>query len=296
MRVAVRLLAAILAGLLAVTACSGSDDSVMPPTGTPSATTDEQANLSPIPAADASAVSEVPIPERGTCWAIPPERALDPEYWFDESEAVPCSEPHTTQTARVLTQSLTEPTIEQAMGKAQTCWNHVRLFLGVNLSHWIPWGVVVFLPSKQEIANGASWVRCDAFLPATWDSTTVRTTTSSAAGIALDPPPEVWACLDEDPSNLNQPFVACDQPHQYEQTGTLALIDGGLDGVVEYPSPAELEAAAQEQCKPADTDQDGGHTAVMAAWDPKSVLQERTEIAGACFTFSKTGEPLEPRK
>ncbi len=295
MRVAVRLLTVIVGGLLAVTACSGFDDSVMPPTGTPSATTKQQANLSPIPAADASVASGVPMPERGTCWAIPSDRALDPDYWFDDAEAVPCSEPHTTQTARVLSQSLTEPTIEQATGKAQACWNHVRLFLGVNPAHWVPWGFVMFLPSKQEIANGANWVRCDAFLPATWDSTTVRTTTISAAGIAIDPTREVWACLDEDPSKPDQPFVPCDQPHQYEQTGTLAIITG-LSGVEEYPSPAELDAAAQEQCTPSATDQRGGHTAVMAAWDPKSVLQERTEIAGACFTFNKTGEPLEPRK
>lgn len=295
MRFPARLLPSFVAGLLAVTAC-GSDDSLMPPpAATPGASTNEPTGSSPTPATDVTAASAVSIPERGTCWAIPPERALDPDYWFDDSDPVPCSEPHTTQTARVLTQSVTEPTIEQATGKAQTCWNHVRLYLGVNLSHWIPWGAVVFLPSEHEIANGASWVRCDAFFPATWDSTTIRTTTTSAAGIAIDPPDELWACLDKDPSKPDQPFVPCDQPHQYEQTGTLALINGGFDGLDEYPPRAELEAAAHEQCMPAVAGEAAGDTAVTAAWDPKSVFKQGTEIVGACFVFNKSGEPLEPR-
>lgn len=45
---------------------------------------------------------------------------------------------------------------------------------------------------------------------------------------------------------------------------------------------------------PADADQGGGTTTVTAAWDPSSVLQESTEIAGPCFTFNSAGEPLEP--
>lgn len=240
-RPAMRLLALMVAGLLAVTGCGGSEASMPPPAGTTTASSVEEAGSSPNPATGDAASSAVAAPERGTCWAIPSESALDPDHWFDDSAAVPCSEPHTTQTAWVL--SLTEPTIEQATDMATVCWNHVRLFLGVNPSHWVPWGFLMFLPSEQQIANGASWVRCDAFFPAHWDFETVRSTSGSARGIAIDPPMELRACLDDDPSRPDQPFVPCDQPHRYEQTGTLAIIDG-LSGVDEYPSPAEREAAA----------------------------------------------------
>ena len=60
----------------------------------------------------------------------------------------------------------------------------------------------------------------------------------------MDPPADLWACLDEHPKKSKQPFVPCDQPHQYEQTGTLAH----LTALDQYPSPAELEATAQRQC------------------------------------------------
>ena len=75
----------------------------------------------------------------------------------------------------------------------------------------------------------------------------------------------------------------------------MALIDGGLDGLDEYPSPAELKKAAHEQCMPADTGQAASDTAVTAAWDPKSAFKQDTEIAGACFMYNKTGQPLDPR-
>ena len=36
----------------------------------------------------------------------------DPNYWFDDSAQVPCTNPHTTET--VITYSLAEPTIKEA--------------------------------------------------------------------------------------------------------------------------------------------------------------------------------------
>jgi hypothetical protein len=228
-------------------------------------------------------------PDAGTCWTVPLDAAVDPDYWFDDSATVPCTEPHTTETAQVL--QLSEPTIAEAKKEVGSCWDAVRIYLGVDLDHWVPWSLAVFLPSREQIADGASWMRCDAVFPANWAfSSPVRTTTGPAFGVAIDPPADFWACLDEDPNTLKQPFVPCDQPHQYEETGTLAF----LDELEQYPSPAELEATARRQCAYGVQNLDS-NVALTARWDPRSQLRDSASIAGTCFMFNKTGQTLPPR-
>ncbi len=290
MRLGVRLVTTVVAGSLVLVGCSGTVESVTPESasGTDRA---GRAASSPTGAAEDQSAVAAALPDRGTCWAVPADAVADPDYWFDGSAPVACTEPHTTQTAWVF--SLEEPTVAEAEELAVTCWDRVRRFLGINEGHWVPWATFMVLPSEEEIADGASWVRCDATFPGRWDFKTVRTVRGSADGVAVDPPADYWACLDEDPEKRRQPFVPCDQPHRYEQTGTLALL-GELDGVEDYPSRAERDAAAQDQCTMAVADAAGG-IAVTAAWDDKSVLEQMTVIAGACFMFNDNGDPLAPR-
>ena len=231
-------------------------------------------------------------PAVGTCWAVPPDDLVTSDYLFDDSPTVPCTEPHTTETVQVL--QLTDLTVSEAISEAITeaaaCWDRVRVHVGVDADHWVPWNFAVVLPSREQMADGASWLRCDAVFPADWGFGSARTTTFPAAGVAIDPPDELWACLDEHPKRSKQPFVPCDQPHRYEQTGTLAI----LDDLDEYPQPAELAAAARRQCAYA-VHAENGDVSVTARWDPPEVLQGSTSIAGACFMFYKNGQPLPPR-
>ncbi len=227
-------------------------------------------------------------PDVGTCWAVPSDAVTDTDDRFDDSSKVPCSEPHTTETVKVL--RLSEPTIAEAKEAKGACWDPVRVYLGVDLEHWVHWRSVTFLPSREEIADGANWMRCDAVFPA-WDLGSVRSTTYPAAGVAVDPPAELWACLDEHPKKSEQSFVPCDQPHQYEQTGGLA----NLPGLDRYPSPAELATTAQRQCAYG-VQVDDTNITFTAVWDPRSALRESSEIAGACFMFDKAGQPLAPRQ
>jgi hypothetical protein len=266
-------LPAIVAGLAFILAVPGCDSS------------DEESTE----AVDDHPAALVGAPDEGTCWSVPADSAADPDYWFDDSREVPCTEPHTTETVSVL--RLTEPSIAEAKEAGSTCWDRVRIYIGVDLDHWVPWGDVAFLPSREQVADGASWVRCDVVFPASWDAGSVRTTTGPAAGVAEDPPADLWACLDEHPNKAKQPFVPCDQPHQYEQTGTLAF----LDNLDHYPSAAELDSTAQRQCAYGIQGEES-NVAFTARWDPRSALHDSTEIAGACFMFSKTGEPLPPRQ
>jgi hypothetical protein len=95
-------------------------------------------------------------PARGTCWMVDPHR-LTTDYWFDDSPRVPCSGPHTMET--VLSYDLDKPTPEAAKEMASLCLTQARVYVGSDLAHWVPWNALFFLPSKAQIARGASWVR-----------------------------------------------------------------------------------------------------------------------------------------
>ena len=227
-------------------------------------------------------------PDVGTCWAVPPKEANDPNHWFDDSPRVPCNKAHNAETVTV--PILSKPTVAEAKKMADdVCWNAVRIYLGVDPEHWVPWGFGVSLPSRKQIADGASWMRCDATFPAEWEFGGIRSTTGSAEGVAVDPRAGFWACLNEDPKKSEQPFVPCDHPHLYEETGTLAI----LEGLAHYPSAATLAAEVKKQCSHA-VHSESGPITVTARWDP--AVSQTGELAGACFTFNKTGKPLPPRR
>ncbi len=128
-------------------------------------------------------------------------------------------------------------------------------------------------------------MRCDAIFPA-WDFAGLRSTADPAAGIADDPPAYMWACLGEHPNKAKQPFVPCDQPHQYEETGGLAV----LNDLEKYPSVAELAAAAKQQCAYGHPRR--GRRRPDRTLGPTIGPPGRQTIAGPCFMFNKYGQPL----
>ena len=230
-------------------------------------------------------------PLEGTCWTVANSNddPIDPDFWFDDSPRVPCSEPHTTQTVRVL--RLQEPTLAAAREEADVCWQSALGFIGIDPGTWVPWMSVLFLPSKDQIADGASWARCDAAFPSRWDHSRARTTTGSAVLIADDPPLELWACLDQHPAKVDQPLVPCDQPHAYEQTGRLAV----LEDLNAYPAAARLKAEARTQCVDGVPNEYKGNINVVARWDPPGGFEKGADIVGACFMALRDGAPFPAR-
>ena len=71
----------VTAGVLA-TGCDASTDSQEESTSSPAASSTST---------DIAASRDAP--EVGTCWRIPADR-LTPDYWFDDSPQVPCTQPH----------------------------------------------------------------------------------------------------------------------------------------------------------------------------------------------------------
>jgi Septum formation len=227
-------------------------------------------------------------PGVGTCWAIPEER-LTPEYWFDDSPQVACTEPHTTETAQVY--ELDEPTVKEASDFAEICWDAARVYVDVNLDHWVPWASGLFLPSRQQIADGASFARCEVLIPANLAGTEFTSLTYSVQGSATERAVELLPCLDEAPEMTRQPFVSCGKPHRYEATGQLAALY-----VDTYPSPEVMQSEAV-QCRdgllPLQATPDH---AVDVAWDPPGGLRENGELAGVCFVYRQDGSLLPARQ
>jgi len=267
MRARTRLATAVGAISLAVAGCGGSDP-------------EDQEGETPTAGG---------APEVGTCWAVDAALALDQQYLYDDSAQVPCTESHTTETAvTVPVADFEAATLERVV---DGCVNPVTRYLSIDPDSWVPWAYTVLGPSKEEVADGASWVRCDVTFPETWGNVErVRSVTGSASGLADHPPNDRWACLDQPPATMGQPYVPCDQPHNYEETGTAAL----LTGLDRYPPAAELAVEGRQQCSETVPDgyEDGS---VTAQWDPRAALEGNTALWGICFIFNADGQPLPAR-
>jgi len=224
-------------------------------------------------------------PEKGTCW-LAPKRAFAPDFWFDDlSRQVPCNEPHTTETVSAV--EVDTPTTREAEQWADWCWDSVNSYLNVSTEHWVPWLPLLYLPSREQIADGASWVRCDAALPGHWDFTTMRTVDFPLHNAASERRVQLQACLDQHPRIVDQPFVDCTGPHAYESTGQVAAIDG----LTSYPSPATRRKEASQCRAGLPPEQSSAEFAAVAVWDAKEQLRDGV-LWGVCFVHRADGAPL----
>ena len=235
-------------------------------------------------------------PARGTCWQVEASR-LTETYWFDDSPRVPCSSPHTMET--VLTYDLDEPTIAKAQELAPVCITQARIYVGSDLADWVPWNALMFLPSKAQVARGASWVRCDVAIASQtgFDPTTIVARTGSVKDAVTEHPADVWACTDQSiRSGQTRPtrFSDCHQPHRYEATGNLIV----LDGLKSYPSPRELAAEEGPCTRSLTGQQKADGVAVMTVWGPPSDLRDNNDgtLTGLCWRYRTDTEPLPPMR
>jgi hypothetical protein len=218
------------------------------------------------------------------------------EHWFDDSPKVPCSKEHNTET--VLVYDLDEPTPAKAMELASPCSNQARVYVRSDLGAWVPWTWAMFLPSRQQVARGQSWVRCDVALFAdTSFGSAVASRTGSVKAAVNDHPADVWACVDRNLVSGRQNvvrFVDCRKPHLLEATGNLLL----FKGLRSYPSRAAL-AAEEGPCRLSLTGQqkaDG--LAVKTVWLPPTVLRHGGDgvLPGLCWRFRTDRLPLPPMR
>jgi len=232
-------------------------------------------------------------PARGTCWQVDPSR-LTRSYWFDDSPKVPCSHPHTLET--VLTYDLHEPTVANAQELAPVCLTQARIYVGSDLADWVPWNALMFLPSRSQMARGASWVRCDVAIASQtgFDPTTIAARTGSVKDAVTENPADVWACTNQSiHSGAARPthFSDCHQPHRYEATGNLIV----LQGLKSYPPSRQLVAEQGPCTRSLTSEQRTEGLAVKTIWGPPSDLRDNDgSLTGLCWRYRTDAKPLPP--
>jgi hypothetical protein len=231
----------------------------------------------------------VGAPEVGTCWSTPPTKAAGEYYWFDDSPQVPCTQRHTLETVTVY--PLDRATPEAALERDAFCAQDALMYIGASLKTWVPWQYYLFLPSQDQVNDGASWLRCDVALTAESSDTLPAWSTGSADQVILRHPEQVWGCLGVFPQPTRpRPYVPCDKPHAYEATGHLLF----LDDLDDYPTARELRDAAAD-CRVALRDPDYEGLALRALWAPPDQLVVPGTLTGTCWVHRPDGQNLPPR-
>ena len=271
---------------IALGACSGGDpdDDADPGSSTSSPAADPTASE---PETDARLTG---APVAGTCWRMPPATAEDEKHWFDDSPQVPCTQRHTLQTVAVY--PVDKATPKAALEQDAVCDQDARLYIGTSSKNWVPWHYYLYLPSRDQVADGASWVRCDVAWAALSSGFRPTLATGSAEEMALRHPEEVWGCLDVFPQPTQpRPYAPCDKPHAYEATGHLLFLED-LDG---YPTPRELRSAAAD-CRVALRNPDYEGLALRALWRPPDEMWGPDRLTGTCWVRRPDGQDLPPLK
>lgn len=222
------------------------------------------------------------VPEVGTCWDVPADRAMESRYWNDDSSPVPCTDDHTTET--VFAKAVDEIDAEAAIALyGRYCAIEANRYAGSDDLHWIPVYPALYLPSEAQVASGQSWVRCDVMLPTGPLAGQVRRLAITLADAATEARPVVWACLDSlEPWDQETSWTPCSRPHAYEASGRLLFVVN----VSQRPSARRLAAEA-EAC--ADDSRDGEGVTSEAVWD-SDVHDE--QLNGSCWLHRRDGGPL----
>jgi len=281
--------AVIAATAMLATACSSSSDS----------TTEQKPSSTPTSAA-ASATEAAAMrgaPQVGTCWNIPPS-GFKAGHRFNDSPEVACTKPHTTETVYV--QKVPDPTVQAANDFQDSCGIAAGRYVG-RVDYWYPVTGLDWLPSKKQVAAGASWIRCDVGFPRDWadiigakfdNKYEQSLRTYSAKDATTKHAADLLACLQRDPQIFNQWFVPCGKSHIYEETGQIAKLES-LDS---YPPPSQLRRATAQCRDNLPAKEQTAAFEVTAGWQPPEAFPGYiAHLYGVCFVYRQDGAPLPPR-
>lgn len=192
-----------------------------------------------------------PPPEVGQCRGLISKEIILAST--DDRRPVPCDQPHGSETVLVveLPPEVAELSHREAMALAsdapvlrsvlELCDVAFEDYIGVN--RITPDSVIegnlgraFYMPTSEDWARGARWLRCDAVTtPLNGDST--RETTERLRGVLdRDPlPPEWRSCYRDvsiEPRLTFATLVSCDQPHSAEVLLRFQVTDPKLEAIV----------------------------------------------------------------
>ena len=264
-----------------VPAATGIDDEAGPGSSTSSPATDPSAEES---GTDAELVD---APAIGTCWRMPPAKAADKDYWFDDSPQVPCTERHTLETVAVYPLASADPGARPGAGRRlrpgrPACTSARAQELGALAYD-------AFLPSQDQIADGASWARCDVAFAAQTSGIRPRLVHGVGGGGGPAAPR----------GGVGMPGPAlpeADHPRLYvalRQAARLRSHRAPADprGSRRLPHPAGT-AHRGKDCQVALRNPDYEGLAVRALWRPPA--DTGTTLLGSCWVHRPDGQDLPP--
>lgn len=175
-------------------------------------------------------------PAVGDCHLLSFNQTYEPA---DTKPAVACTSKHTTVTVAVvpMPEDIDWESADVYKKMVVPCHRALDATLGrtararaLSAYSWV-W----FMPTPEERAAGARWVRCDAILPAGKSLRPIPDTTP-----LLEKPQtnRVWRCLTAKPYYLTH----CGSRHSYRATGLVLM---GFDT---YPRPREARSLALAKC------------------------------------------------
>jgi len=267
--------AALLLTVAMSTACSSSStnssstDSAGVPSSPPSpwvTNSDEVDNASGIP----------PPPEVGEC-RRPPNSLLGANDWVDPTKPIPCSRPHTLETAEVL-ETGEGLTLKVARQLAPSCEAAAWTYLNMN-EHVVKLAFAVSTASPEQREAGQSWVRCDVGVYTETDASGLDLLRGSMHNDVGFHPERYVLCLRSPPTpDASQPFSSCEEPHQAESL-TYGFGVGNVTRV-------EFEQMGRAQCTKMASSRDDAAALVVT---PHRV----NDSFGFCWVERKRG-PLPP--
>jgi hypothetical protein len=218
---------------LAVSGCSGASDGLVPNAD------DQPSEVSQ---------SEVPdAPDPGACRVLEPS---DIAKASDDTEPVPCAEPHNAETFVVgaFRGDLADADYDdERLGRAvyERCSHDYRRFTGADeslaLRSVLSWAW--FRPSEDEWDAGARWYRCDV-VGGTDRSAELVELPRTAKGVLLGIPGDRWmSCVDSAEVSAVPP-VPCTEPHTWRAVTTV-VVGKQKDP---YPGDRLVEVQSRDFC------------------------------------------------
>ena len=229
-----RLASLAAATLLALTACTSAES-------TPESDTDPA-----VPDPDQQVSLEAP-PTSGTCRVLEPADIAEDS---NDSETVPCTEPHNAETFLVgeFKGDLADAGYDDAELGAEvykSCDKGYKKFTGADesltLRSVLSWAW--FKPSEDEWEAGARWYRCDV-VGGTDRSAELVELPETAEGVLLGIPGDRWMACVDGASVSAVPPVPCTEPHQWRAVTTIVV---GKDKDP-YPGDRLVEVLTRDFC------------------------------------------------
>lgn len=232
--------------------------------------------------------ADLAAPEIGACRELTPADVARPS---DDTDPVPCEEPHTAETYDVGAlpagfEDADWDDVAVSDWASETCTSGFREFLGADVSMVmrtvLSW--VWFRPSEDAWDAGARWYRCDVVGGGEQSKAYVELPTS-AEDLLAGPPQDEWMVCADGKTVDGAVKLPCTEPHEWRAVTTISL--GEPDDA--YPGDRRVEQKTQDFCSKSvgawlnyPVDYDYGYTWFPeAAWEAgnrRSVCWAKTEL------------------